>query len=547
MKYGISWWMFLFLLLPLDPAAGQEQVSFDHSLWKMKSNREAFAAIMEGHPDTALAMMQRYLEKGADAAEIYYGMSVAWFSKKEPEKGMEYFRKALEAGLPIERFMAGPRSVLQPLYRDPYFLEKTKGKELVDGPLLGCMTANSVEVWVRTFHEVPVVVKVGKNPLLVGETLTFTGKTSSSRDYTVKVQVNGLEPSTEYFYSVMVDGKKGTIRSFRTFPLTGSPSVVKIAFGGGAAYYPPAEKIWKVIRDSRPHLFIGMGDNVYIDHPEMPEVQRFCYYQRESSPPFRKMTAVVPYYAVWDDHDFGKNDAWGGPDPDRPAWKRVVLEVFRENTVNPSYGGGEEHPGTWYKVSVGQVDLFMLDTRYYRTPSWVDRDRAKGAPPPDMLGPVQLAWLKKELKSSSATFKVVVSSVPWSDGAKDVMEGRYDTWRGYAAQRKEIFDFLTQHHIGGVILLSADRHRHDVWRHDRQKDYALYEFTSSRLTNIHYHPLRPGALFGYNEKCGFGMLEFHTEVARPYVIFRIINVDKEVIDEIRIYRYQLDDKFVMGK
>jgi alkaline phosphatase D len=177
----------------------------------------------------------------------------------------------------------------------------------------------------------------------------------------------------------------------------------------------------------------------------------------------------------------------------------------------------------------------MLDTRYYRIPSFV-KDSGANA---NMLGKVQMEWLKEKLEKSKADFKVIVSSIPWSDGAKDIMEGRYDTWRGYTKERKEIFDFLTQHKIEGVVLLSADRHRHDAWKHIRPDDYALYEFTSSRLTNIHYHELRTGALFGYNEKAGFGMLEFNTKTPQPYMVFRIMSIDNELIDQMRIYLHQL--------
>jgi alkaline phosphatase D len=89
------------------------------------------------------------------------------------------------------------------------------------------------------------------------------------------------------------------------------------------------------------------------------------------------------------------------------------------------------------------------------------------------------------------------------------------------------------------VLLSADRHRHDAWKHKRPDDYSLYEFTSSRLTNIHYHELRKDALFGYNENCGFGIIEFNTAAKQPYLVFKIININNELIDQIRIYLHQL--------
>ena len=119
------------------------------------------------------------------------------------------------------------------------------------------------------------------------------------------------------------------------------------------------------------------------------------------------------------------------------------------------------------------------------------------------------------------------------------MDGRLDTWRGYPEEREELFDFIKDNKINGVMLMSADRHRHDAWKHFREGTYPLYEFTSSRLTNIHYHELREGSLFGYNEKNGFGILSFNTEAKEPYVVFKVYNIDNELINQIRVYLHQM--------
>ena len=39
----------------------------------------------------------------------------------------------------------------------------------------------------------------------------------------------------------------------------------------------------------------------------------------------------------------------------------------------------------------------------------------------------------------------------------------------------------------------------------------------------------PGALFGYNAKCSFGLLTFDTTKADPEVTYQIINIDDELI------------------
>lgn len=122
------------------------------------------------------------------------------------------------------------------------------------------------------------------------------------------------------------------------------------------------------------------------------------------------------------------------------------------------------------------------------------------------------------------------------------MEGRVDTWEGYKKEREEIFSFISENNIQGIFLVSADRHRHDVWKHDPGDEYPFYEFTSSSLTNIHYHALMAEVLFGYNEKNGFAMLEFNREAKHPYVVYTVYSIDNELMQRIRVYLHQVSDK-----
>lgn len=528
--------LFIGFQVSFSPSVAQETVKFDTKTWSHKQNREEFARIFPGETDKSIAHMKAYLKEHPGDAEVLYGLSVAYYSKKDKSNGFLFFSEAIDAGIPVERFMAGPREILAPLYKTKKFIKLTQGKTLIHGPMTGSVTSHSAKVWIRTFYEETFEVIIAGDSLLKNPVGTVSGQTNNKNDYTGIVLINGLQAGTKYYYTLNIRGNtQAPLASFTTFPEKGEPGFLRVAFGGGAFYNPAKERVWTVIAGQIPEFFIGMGDNVYIDHPDLPDVQKFCYYQRESSPEFRQMLASVPYYSVWDDHDFGVNDSYGGAGKYTPDWKPGVLKIYKENTLNPYYAGGEEQPGTWYNFSAGDVDFFMLDTRYYRTPSFVKDTTGKA----NMLGKVQMKWLKDKLKESKADFKVIVSSVPWSDGAKDIMEGRFDTWRGYPQERKEIFDFLTRNKIEGVVLFSADRHRHDAWKHIRPDDYALYEFTSSRLTNIHYHGLRSGALFGYNEKAGLGILEFNTKVLQPYMVFKIISIDNELIDQMRIYLHQL--------
>ena len=115
-----------------------------------------------------------------------------------------------------------------------------------------------------------------------------------------------------------------------------------------------------------------------------------------------------------------------------------------------------------------------------------------------------------------------------------------DTWEGYAEEREKIFSFIEENKIEGVILISADRHRSDAWKITRENGYDFYEFESSKLTNVHTHPVFSESIFGYNEKCSFGFLQFNTVKRDPELTYKVVSIDNEVVNQLTIRRSQLE-------
>jgi len=493
--------------------------------------RDAISDIVDGKNDAAIKHFVDYLGEHPKDLESMYGMAIACARKGEINKAVTYVQKAVDEGLPFSRFLAGPRDLLKPLTDSPEFkvLAGKYGKELLHGPMLGCVTDSSAKFWVRTANEEAVEVTVKSAGTNESSQKGAVGKTSEKRDFTVILAVGGLKSGALYEYEIRLDGnQKAGGGRFRTFGPSGRPAKFQIGFGGGAGFTPQHERMWNTIAGHNLPAFLLLGDNVYIDNPTRPAVQQYCYYRRQSRPEFRKFVGSTSIFAIWDDHDFTTNDAGGGPEIYTPEWKIPVWRTFMNNWNNPYYGGGEKQPGCWFDFSIGDVDFFMLDGRYYR-----DKPQSKN---PSMLGPAQKKWLFEKLKSSRATFKVLASPVPWSIGAKP---GSRDPWQGYTGEREQIFSFLETNRIDGVILISADRHRSDAWKIERKSGYDLYEFESSRLTNIHTHKIISGALFGYNKKCSFGLLTFDTTKSDPEVTYQIISIDDEVIWELTLKKSRL--------
>jgi len=484
--------------------------------------------IIEGREADAVKYCRELLAKDPNDLESLFNLAAAEARMGNSNAAMDTVKQAVDRGLPFDRFLVGPRQVLQPLTASPAFKEYAASRkvQLAHGPLLGSVTTHSARFWVRTIDEVPVQVVLSTSPDLANPIRSKIRRTEAAADYTAIVEVDGLKPATTYHYDVLINDKSALASdhpSFRTYPTADSKVRFQVAFGGGAGYNPVCERMWDVIRSHNPEAFLTLGDNVYMDLPVKPNgFVEYTYYRRQSRPEFRRLVSAVPVYAIWDDHDSGMDDDWLGPYKDKPDWKLPLFRNFQQQWNNPAYGDAD-WPGCWFNFSIGPVEFFMLECRMYRTNPY-DKN-------PTMLGPVQKAWLKKQVKQSTARFKVIVASVPWTFNSKG---GARDTWNGFHEERKEIVDFLADNKINGVVLLSADRHRSEAWRNERPNGYPLYEFESSRLTNEHVHELVPGALFGYNAKQSFGLLTFNLTGGDPSVTFQGVSIDNEIVGTVTV-------------
>lgn len=485
--------------------------------------RDAVRVLAGGEMDKGLAVVvkePRRMNSPIDAAEIAFVEAMAASMQGDPKRALEHAKASVAHGLSFTRLQAGPRDVFSALHHSTEYAAWADelGRSLVHGPMLGCVTDRSVRFWMRTGMPAQIRVVVREHGTGHPVSRQGTAEGTIAHDYTAIAEVVGLRADTAYEYELLIGTESVHRGSFRTQPAVGKPVRCTVGFGGGAGYTPQYERMWATIRGRQLNAFLMLGDNVYIDDPEHVLTHRYCYYRRQSNPQWRAFTASTPVYAIYDDHDFGQNDCVPGPEIEKPAWKRTVWNIFRENWNNPAYGGGDEQPGCWFDFYIGDVHFILLDGRYYR-------DLKNGS----MLGPVQKQWLFDRLKTSTGRFKVLASPVPWSPGVKP---GSRDTWDGFPDEREAIFSFIEKEKINGVLLMAADRHRTDLRRIPRPTGYDLYEVMSSRLTNVHTHPLMENAkgsefIFGYNKTCSFGELVFDTVQAEPKVTFRCMNMEGE--------------------
>lgn len=344
----------------------------------------------------------------------------------------------------------------------------------LQGPMLGAPGPNHFTVWVRTTGVMNVTLEYATDRAFTNPVVAET-KAARQEDWCcVTLRASGLRPGTEYWYRLKFND---TLDRHQPFPYRARTAPAgradfRVAFGSCCRIqYDPVQRIWNVARALEPDMFFWLGDNVYADSDDPAAIADLYGRQRvvERLEPLLRST---PQFATWDDHDFGYNDSDG-----RSPYKDVALGLFKNFWANPSYGADGD-PGVYCKQSYGGVDFFILDGRYHRSPSAQRDDSSK-----TMLGAAQKAWLKRELKASRAPFKVLAIGGGWSC-AENHESG--DSWAVYMTERNEVFDFIRDEGVSGVVCISGDSHMGELncipW--SEHGGYDIYDFCSSPLAQM---------------------------------------------------------------
>lgn len=392
--------------------------------------------------------------------------------------------------------------------------------DLLGGPMLGDLRSDGVTVWLRPATTVPLRILVGDRRFNVP---------NHRPGQTLRVPLTGLAPDTSYNYKVVSDRVLAE-GSFTTAPAGNKQSVFRLAFG--SCFHKIGLHNPNLIREilgRDPHAMMLLGDIAVDDRNNEVNMHRADYQLRDVSQPWRDLVSQVPVYASWDDHDYFDNDLSGIPRRYNAADREAVREVWQENWNNPIANGGRK--GIYFNSRVGPVEVIMLDTRSCR-------DGARRKKNGSYLGDAQFAWLKKTLAESTAPFKVLSSGTMWSDY---VSNGK-DSWGTWDKEvREELFQFIEDESIGGVLLVSGDRHGARGFRIPRESGFNFYEFEPATLGGVSGPPgvIKNCAeqIFGYHgtdpqgdDFIAFGEFTFEFE-PKPFVTFRLIRETGDILEE----------------
>ena len=348
----------------------------------------------------------------------------------------------------------------------------------------GYADVTSALVWIQA--EAPGPIRVAWRADGAQRDLVMTLEATAAQELAVVARLTGLAPGAGARYRIEGDGdvREGNVRAQPVWKDAKTAPDITIALGScyflsdpdpllGRAGYAGGFEIFDAIAAKKPDVMLWLGDNLYFQRPDYldPVAMSARHRSHRGHPSLARLLTATSHIAIWDDHDYG----WNNADASYPL-KGEALRLFKAYWANPSYGLPEV-PGVFGFAQHGDVDFILTDGRYYRS-----HDRLPDTPAKVMFGSAQMEWLKGMLLNARGAVKLFASgSQIWNEAT------RYDTLYQFPAEQKALEDFLLAQRIDRLLFVTGDRHFTELLRVDRSTAspdaYPFYEFTSSPLTS----------------------------------------------------------------
>lgn len=234
-------------------------------------------------------------------------------------------------------------------------------------------------------------------------------------------------------------------------------------------HYSAHFKIWDVLASKNPEYLLMIGDNVYADASSIttsqatnPEIIWQRYIDTRLSLPVFFQEKLIPVHALWDDHDYGMNDA-----DESYQYKLESKEIFdaffaqdmSDDDFTKSFGVGG-------LLTLGDFNLYFLDARYFRSKF------KEGS----HLGLDQSAWFYSKIREE-ATPSLLIKG--------DQFFGGYHKFESFEGNHPESFNQF----VGELrqintpfVFVSGDRHLSEIMQFPRSIfGKPSFEITSSPI------------------------------------------------------------------
>ena len=407
------------------------------------------------------------------------------------------------------RFLSSAAITGASLVALPYLSRAADRPMVSHGVQSGDIGVDGGMVWSRADRPAQMMVEVSTTESFRSARALPPINAMPESDFTAKLLIENLPAGQDIFYRVRfrdlahpdIVGEP-IVGRFRTAPADRRD--VSFVWGGdvaGQGYGINADdggmKTFATMRKHNPDFLIHSGDTIYADGviaaetklpdgevwknttivPEKAKVAetldefRAAHKYNFLDEHVRGFNAAVPIFGQWDDHEVTNNWSLSKQLPASYNERDITLLAARgARAFHEMYPIRENpsEPGRVYRtLNYGpHLDVFMLDERSYRGPNGPNLQESYG-PDAYFIGPDHMAWLKRALLASKATWKVIASDMPIGiivendavnhTGSEAIAQGDGPA-RGRELEIADILRFIKTAGILNTVWLTADVH-----------------------------------------------------------------------------------------
>jgi alkaline phosphatase D len=344
--------------------------------------------------------------------------------------------------------------------------------------------------------------------------------------HAVHAEIDGLDPSREYFYRFNVGGEQSRIGRVKTLPHLGTPmSELRFAAAGCQKYEDGYFTAWRYLAAERLDFVFHYGDYIYEYNTApgsrplavirtLPGVSeesyslddyRLRYAAYKLDPDLQAAHASTAFIMSFDDHEVDNNFAADVSEANTP---RDVFLLRRANAFQAWY---ENMPlrraqipqgpniQAYRRLTIGNLlSMSVLDTRQYRSDQPCgDGARVNCAAALErhrtMLGDAQERWLYDGFRNTPARWTLLAQQVPIVRRYVDAKPGTYathmDKWDGAVAARDRLVAAIEGAKLGNLVVATGDIHHNCIA--ELKKDFADeksptlgVEFVSTSISSL---------------------------------------------------------------
>lgn len=355
----------------------------------------------------------------------------------------------------------------------------------IAGPVLGQITDTSANVLYRVEREGQYRLKVlkrGTGKVVFDEVQTLSP--------TATFRVQGLKSNTHYKFNFFHVQHNRNISlpegdgEFRTYPPESKGVKFSFAFGSCSKNGEDVtQNVWMGIRNLAPdpssdyykdstkgvRLFLHLGDTFYYydkvtdKGPENIRSILAANLSERKQPRFLEMARFIPSVAVWDDHDFRRNNMQSTDYPMKKSSVKGFLDYWGNNADSPTKFGLST------LITHGNVDIYLMDGRFLR-------DRSSGI----LFSKTQLNRIIAKIKKRGAKrgrLVILASGSLWNHTVVGNAQAEPYGNIEYEAEREDFYKKLRGmmgKQIQGLAFLSGDVHRNEIYEISLLSDNPMF-------------------------------------------------------------------------